>query len=61
MKFVDIVKSIGLNTTAIEATNARFRDLNESLENITNSGGSFGAATSSTTGDNAPYLSDHPD
>ena len=34
--------AIGLNTSAINATNNRFRDLNESVEELHGSGGSFG-------------------
>lgn len=61
-KFDDVVKSIGLNTTAIQATNARFHDLNESIENIANSGGSFGDETSMITNDTTdPHLTDLPD
>jgi len=35
-------KAIGLNTNAISATNDRFFDLNKSIENLPNSGGSIG-------------------
>ena len=61
LKFDEMVKSIGLNTTAIQATNARFRDLNNSLEEIANSGGSFGETASATNNSTDPYLSDIPD
>lgn len=61
VKFDDMVKSIGLNTTAIQATNARFHDLNESLEEIANSGGSFGETASATNDSTDPYLTDIPD
>lgn len=40
-------KAIGINTTAIRATNDRFKDLNRSVESIANSNGGFGNVTAS--------------
>jgi hypothetical protein len=45
-EFEDVKNAIQINTRAIEATNDRFRDLNRSVEEISNSGGSFGSTTS---------------
>ena len=43
-------KAIGLNTNALNATNARFNDLNTAVNNLHNSGGSFGDNTTTTGG-----------
>ena len=37
-------KAIGVNNNAIKANNDRFRDLNQSVESLHGSGGSFGTA-----------------
>lgn len=49
-EFEDVKNAIQINTRAIEATNDRFRDLNKSVEEISNSGGSFGSTTSANIG-----------
>jgi len=51
--------AIGLNTKAIKANNDRFRDLNESVEDIANSGGSFGNVVSTSVISADSSLVDH--
>jgi hypothetical protein len=59
----DLIKAntnaIGLNTKAIKANNDRFKDLNESVEDIANSGGSFGSVVSVSTPSADSALVDH--
>jgi hypothetical protein len=50
-------KAIGLNTSAISATNDRFFDLNESVKNLPNSGGSFGDVSEKTSTDDNSLVS----
>ena len=45
-EFNEVKNAIQINTKAIQANNERFRDLNESVEDIANSGGSFGSTIS---------------
>ena len=57
-KFDEVNESIDQNTTAIRIntntisnTNARFKDLNRSVESLSNSGGSFGSSVSAVEGE----------
>jgi flagellar biosynthesis/type III secretory pathway M-ring protein FliF/YscJ len=50
-RFNGLENAIEINTNATKANNDRYRDLNESLEDIANSGGSFGNTPTSPSND----------
>ena len=49
-KISENTKAIGVNTSALNATTARFNDLRHAVEGLNDTGGSFGDNTASTVG-----------
>lgn len=57
-EFGEVKNAIQINTQAIQATNDRFRDLNNSFEEISNTGGSLGSPSSTNISSNGNGITD---
>lgn len=58
VEFENLKNAIQINTNAIKANNDRFRDLNESVEEISNSSGSLSGTISLHTNPNESAVND---